>query len=120
MRYAFCAVHSRVVKVHPCTNRRKCARNDASDAGTKRQTVTTRDQRLQVRPLVKLQGLQIKVIDKTEVPLVGKHCEFVQFSNRACVEQASAWLNGTQLGAPGIRLSWGRSPSNKQAQPNQA
>lgn len=33
---------------------------------------------------------------------------------RACAEQALAGLNGTQLGAQSIRLSWGRSPSNKQ------
>lgn len=34
--------------------------------------------------------------------------------SRACAEQALAGLNGTQLGAQNIRLSWGRSPSNKQ------
>ncbi|RVW40230.1 Polyadenylate-binding protein RBP45 [Vitis vinifera] len=51
---------------------------------------------------------------------VGKRCGFVQFANRACAEQALAGLNGTQLGAQSIRLSWGRSPSNKQAQPDQA
>ncbi|PKI51655.1 hypothetical protein CRG98_027957 [Punica granatum] len=28
-------------------------------------------------------------------------------------------LNGTQLGGQSIRLSWGRSPSNKQVQPEQ-
>ncbi|MBS2599706.1 hypothetical protein KFY57_26600, partial [Salmonella enterica subsp. enterica serovar Typhimurium] len=28
-------------------------------------------------------------------------------------------LNGTQIGGQNIRLSWGRSPSNKQADPNQ-
>ena len=95
-------------------------RDDASDARTKCQRVTTRNQRLQVHLLVKLQGLQTKVIDKTEVPPVGKRCGFVQSANRACAEQVSAWLNGTQLGAPSIRLSWGRSLSNKQAQPNQA
>lgn len=70
-------------------------RNDASDARTKRQTVTTQDQRLQIRLLVKLQGLQIKVIDKTEVPPVGKRCGFVHFANRTCAEQASAGFNGT-------------------------
>ncbi|XP_031248517.1 polyadenylate-binding protein RBP45C [Pistacia vera] len=51
---------------------------------------------------------------------VGKRCGFVQFANRACAEQALSMLNGTQLGGQNIRLSWGRSPSNKQDQPDQA
>ncbi|XP_011628461.1 polyadenylate-binding protein RBP45 isoform X2 [Amborella trichopoda] len=52
---------------------------------------------------------------------VGKRCGFVQFANRACAEEALLMLNGTQLGQQSIRLSWGRSPSNKQPQadPNQ-
>lgn len=33
---------------------------------------------------------------------------------RACAEEALLMLNGTQLGGQAIRLSWGRSPSNKQ------
>ncbi|XP_011628460.1 polyadenylate-binding protein RBP45 isoform X1 [Amborella trichopoda] len=45
---------------------------------------------------------------------VGKRCGFVQFANRACAEEALLMLNGTQLGQQSIRLSWGRSPSNKQ------
>ncbi|XP_042478309.1 polyadenylate-binding protein RBP45-like isoform X3 [Macadamia integrifolia] len=47
---------------------------------------------------------------------VGKRCGFVQFANRACAEEALLMLNGTQLGGQNIRLSWGRSPSNRQAQ----
>lgn len=50
----------------------------------------------------------------------GKRCGFVQFANRGCAEQALSMLNGTTLGGQSIRLSWGRSPSNKQAQPDQA
>ncbi|XP_057971340.1 polyadenylate-binding protein RBP45 isoform X2 [Malania oleifera] len=50
---------------------------------------------------------------------VGKRCGFVQFTSRACAEQALSILNGTQLGGQNIRLSWGRSPSNKQAQQDQ-
>lgn len=50
----------------------------------------------------------------------GKHCGFVQFTDRACAEQALATLNGTQLGGQNIRLSWGRTPSSKQAQPDQS
>ncbi|KAG0492514.1 hypothetical protein HPP92_005912 [Vanilla planifolia] len=52
---------------------------------------------------------------------VGKRCGFVQFVNRACAEEALLMLQGTQLGAQKIRLSWGRSPTNKQPQqdPNQ-
>ncbi|GAB4826605.1 Polyadenylate-binding protein rbp45 [Ancistrocladus abbreviatus] len=45
---------------------------------------------------------------------VGKRCGFVQFVNRSCAEEALRMLNGTQLGGQNIRLSWGRSPSNKQ------
>ncbi|GAB4846151.1 Polyadenylate-binding protein rbp45 [Ancistrocladus abbreviatus] len=47
---------------------------------------------------------------------VGKRCGFVQFANRPCAEQALSVLNGTQIGGQNVRLSWGRSPSNKQGQ----
>jgi RNA recognition motif-containing protein len=50
---------------------------------------------------------------------VGKRCGFVQFANRSCAEQALSMLNGTQIGGQSIRLSWGRSPSSKQNQPDQ-
>ncbi|CAA0813965.1 Polyadenylate-binding protein RBP45C [Striga hermonthica] len=49
----------------------------------------------------------------------GKRCGFVQFADRSCAEQALSSLNGTPLGSQSIRLSWGRSPSNKQSQPDQ-
>ncbi|URE43668.1 RNA-binding protein C23E6.01c, partial [Musa troglodytarum] len=51
----------------------------------------------------------------------GKRCGFVQFANRASAEEALRMLNGTLLGGQNIRLSWGRSPANKQPQqdPNQ-
>lgn len=51
----------------------------------------------------------------------GKRCGFVQFADRNCAEEALRMLNGTQLGGHNIRLSWGRSPPNKQPQqdPNQ-
>ena len=48
----------------------------------------------------------------------GKRCGFVQFADRSCAEEALRMLNGTQLGGQNIRLSWGRSPSNKQPQPD--
>ncbi|KAK8992230.1 hypothetical protein V6N11_048319 [Hibiscus sabdariffa] len=47
-----------------------------------------------------------------------KRCGFVQFADRTCAEEALRILNGTQLGGQSIRLSWGRSTSNKQAQPD--
>ncbi|KAL8509972.1 hypothetical protein ACS0TY_016982 [Phlomoides rotata] len=50
---------------------------------------------------------------------VGKRCGFVQFSDRSSAEQALANLNGTILGGQNIRLSWGRSPSNKPSDQNQ-
>ncbi|XVF87714.1 hypothetical protein PTKIN_Ptkin18bG0142800 [Pterospermum kingtungense] len=50
-----------------------------------------------------------------------KRCGFVQFADRSSAEEALRVLNGTQLGGQSIRLSWGRSTSNKQSQgdPNQ-
>ncbi|KAL7213503.1 hypothetical protein ACSBR2_016100 [Camellia fascicularis] len=48
----------------------------------------------------------------------GKRCGFVQFADRHCAEEALRMLNGTQLGGQKIRLSWGRSPSSKQSQPD--
>ncbi|KAF5478888.1 hypothetical protein F2P56_005413 [Juglans regia] len=53
-----------------------------------------------------------------KIPM-GKRCGFVQFASRASAEQALSLMNGTQLGGQSIRLSWGRSPSNKQTQPDQ-
>ncbi|KQJ84715.1 hypothetical protein BRADI_5g22410v3 [Brachypodium distachyon] len=47
---------------------------------------------------------------------VGKRCGFVQFVNRPSAEQALQMLQGTPIGGQNVRLSWGRSPSNKQAQ----
>ncbi|KAL5578863.1 hypothetical protein UlMin_011305 [Ulmus minor] len=46
----------------------------------------------------------------------GKRCGFVQFADRSCAEEALRVLNGSALGGQNIRLSWGRSPSNKQPQ----
>lgn len=48
----------------------------------------------------------------------GKRCGFVQFADRSGAEEALRVLNGTLLGGQNVRLSWGRSPSNKQAQPD--
>ncbi|WVZ59696.1 hypothetical protein U9M48_009806 [Paspalum notatum var. saurae] len=53
-----------------------------------------------------------------KIPL-GKRCGFVQYSNRASAEEAIRVLNGSQLGGQSIRLSWGRSPANKQPQQEQ-
>lgn len=47
---------------------------------------------------------------------VGKGCGFVQFSSRASAEEALQRLHGTVIGQQTIRLSWGRSPANKQQQ----
>ncbi|XP_058753889.1 polyadenylate-binding protein RBP45-like [Vicia villosa] len=51
----------------------------------------------------------------------GKRCGFVQFADRSSAEEALRVLNGTLLGGQNVRLSWGRSPANKQTQqdPNQ-
>ncbi|CAA7048040.1 unnamed protein product [Microthlaspi erraticum] len=45
---------------------------------------------------------------------VGKGCGFVQFVNRPNAEEALEKLNGTVIGKQTVRLSWGRSPANKQ------
>ncbi|XP_050368243.1 polyadenylate-binding protein RBP45C-like [Argentina anserina] len=50
---------------------------------------------------------------------VGKRCGFVQFANRASAEQALSVMNGRLLGSQSVRLSWGRSPTSKQNQPEQ-
>ncbi|KAL8119597.1 hypothetical protein AgCh_016918 [Apium graveolens] len=52
-------------------------------------------------------------LEHVKIP-VGKRCGFVQFAERARAEEALSRLNGTQLGGQNIRLSWGRTPSNKQ------
>ncbi|CAM9000702.1 unnamed protein product [Rhodiola kirilowii] len=45
---------------------------------------------------------------------VGKRCGFVQFAERSCAEQALQMLNGAPIGGQSVRLSWGRTPSNRQ------
>lgn len=54
-----------------------------------------------------------------KIPL-GKRCGFVQFADRSCAEEALRMLQGTQFGGQTVRLSWGRSPSNKQPQVEQS
>ncbi|KAL5541129.1 hypothetical protein UlMin_043415 [Ulmus minor] len=44
----------------------------------------------------------------------GKACGFVQFANRKSAENAIESLNGTVIGKQTVRLSWGRTPGNKQ------
>ncbi|XP_010525621.1 PREDICTED: polyadenylate-binding protein RBP47C-like [Tarenaya hassleriana] len=44
----------------------------------------------------------------------GKGCGFVQFVNRTSAEEALDKLNGVVIGKQTVRLSWGRSPANKQ------
>ncbi|KAG8080361.1 hypothetical protein GUJ93_ZPchr0007g3385 [Zizania palustris] len=46
---------------------------------------------------------------------VGKRCGFVQFTSRSSAEEAIRVLNGSQIGGQQVRLSWGRTPQNKQA-----
>lgn len=46
---------------------------------------------------------------------VGKGCGFVQFSNRSSAEESIQQLNNTVIGKSTLRLSWGRTPANKQS-----
>ncbi|XVF34017.1 hypothetical protein REPUB_Repub18cG0020900 [Reevesia pubescens] len=62
---------------------------------------------------------QLGEVVHVKIP-ANKHCGFVQYANRTSAEQALSVLNGTILGGRNVRLSWGRSPSSKQAQPDQA
>lgn len=52
-----------------------------------------------------------------KIPL-GKGCGFVQFTHRSCAEEALQKLHGAFIGQQAVRLSWGRSPANKQWQPS--
>lgn len=56
---------------------------------------------------------QFGEIASVKIP-VGKHCGFVHFVNRTDAEEAMQKLNGTVICNQTIRLSWGRSPANKQ------
>ncbi|GBG78081.1 hypothetical protein CBR_g26019 [Chara braunii] len=49
----------------------------------------------------------------------GKGCGFVQFLHRAHAEDALTRLHGTVIGQQAVRLSWGRSPANKQQRSQQ-
>ncbi|RYR76200.1 hypothetical protein Ahy_A01g000809 isoform D [Arachis hypogaea] len=53
--------------------------------------------------------------------LKGHRTRMIQIIQLSCAEEALRVLNGTLLGGQNVRLSWGRSPSNKQTQadPNQ-
>ncbi|KAA3467480.1 polyadenylate-binding protein RBP45C [Gossypium australe] len=62
---------------------------------------------------------QLGEVVHVKIP-ANKHCGFVQYANRASAEQSLSVLNGTVLGGRNVRLSWGRSPSSKQIQPDQA
>ncbi|KAB5561249.1 hypothetical protein DKX38_006206 [Salix brachista] len=57
--------------------------------------------------------LQFGEVVSVKIP-VGKGCAFVQFANRKNAEDALQSLNGTTIGKQTVRLSWGRTPANKQ------
>ncbi|XP_062091901.1 polyadenylate-binding protein RBP47-like [Humulus lupulus] len=56
---------------------------------------------------------QFGEIVSVKIP-IGKACGFVQFANRKSAESAIQTLNGTIIGKQTVRLSWGRTPGNKQ------
>ncbi|XP_073036312.1 polyadenylate-binding protein RBP47C'-like isoform X1 [Primulina eburnea] len=63
---------------------------------------------------LRLSFSQYGEIVSVKIP-VGKGCGFVQFVNRTNAEEAMQKLNGTPIGRQTVRLSWGRSPANKQS-----
>ncbi|KAJ4766855.1 Polyadenylate-binding protein RBP47B [Rhynchospora pubera] len=62
---------------------------------------------------LKLICAQIGEINYVKIP-ANKGCGFVQFTARASAEEAVQRLHGTVIGQQVVRLSWGRSPTNKQ------
>ncbi|KAJ9086515.1 hypothetical protein DSO57_1003444 [Entomophthora muscae] len=51
-------------------------------------------------------------IDHIKIP-PGKGCGFVQYAYRHQAEHALSQLNGVQIGANRVRLSWGRLPADR-------
>ncbi|KAD2394351.1 hypothetical protein E3N88_41328 [Mikania micrantha] len=47
---------------------------------------------------------------------VGKGCGFVQFSSRTSAEDAIQNMHGTVIGKQTVRISWGKTPVNRQNQ----
>ncbi|XP_076942127.1 polyadenylate-binding protein RBP47-like [Bidens hawaiensis] len=45
---------------------------------------------------------------------VGKGCGFVQFSSRSSAEDAIQNMHGTVVGKQTVRISWGKTPANRQ------
>lgn len=57
--------------------------------------------------------LCILILNQLAAPLIS-FLSHVFHIFRASAEEAIRMLNGSQLGGQSIRLSWGRSPGNKQ------
>lgn len=57
--------------------------------------------------------IQFGDVVSVKIP-AGKGCGFVQFANRSAAEDALEKVNGSVIGKQTVRLSWGRTPSNKQ------
>ncbi|XP_076920335.1 polyadenylate-binding protein RBP47-like [Bidens hawaiensis] len=45
---------------------------------------------------------------------VGKGCGFIQFSSRSSAEDAIQNMHGTVVGKQTVRISWGKTPANRQ------
>ncbi|KAJ0493904.1 putative RNA recognition motif domain, nucleotide-binding alpha-beta plait domain superfamily [Helianthus annuus] len=45
---------------------------------------------------------------------VGKGCGFVQFASRSSAEDAIQNMHGTVIGKQTVRISWGKTPANRQ------
>ncbi|KAL5730800.1 Polyadenylate-binding protein rbp45 [Ranunculus cassubicifolius] len=125
MNGQFCS--TRPMRIGPATNKKNIVGQPQYPKATYQNTDATQNENDPNNTTIFVGGLDSNVTDDhlrqvfsqfgelvhVKIP-VGKRCGFVQFSTRPCAEEALLMLNGTQLGGQSIRLSWGRSPSNKQ------
>ncbi|KAG2536881.1 hypothetical protein PVAP13_9NG230100 [Panicum virgatum] len=123
---------SRPMRLGPASNKKNTGGQQQASSATYQNTQGTDSDNDPNNTTVFVGGLDPSVTDEllrqtfspygellyVKIP-VGKRCGFVQYSNRASAEEAIRVLNGTQLGGQSVRLSWGRSPANKQPQQEQ-
>ncbi|KAG9454061.1 hypothetical protein H6P81_006965 [Aristolochia fimbriata] len=125
MNGMFCS--TRPMRIGPATTKKNVSTQQYASKATYQNSQGTQSENDPNNTTIFVGGLDSNVTDEhlrqifstygelvhVKIP-VGKRCGFVQFAKRANAEEALLMLNGTLLGGQNIRLSWGRSPSNKQ------